>query len=244
MALSGTDWGWTSDLLRKVYQTSLLRGATYAGGGWLPWLSASSVDTLDQAQNRNFKVITGQLASTPNKALRVEVGFQSFGCLQDRATAVALKRLLRLDPVTHPRASQADSVDTRRFKGGADGRSKGKEVVSRVGGGLDTHVQLPLPAPTSAPWTWGKGCWTVSLSLRGGSSPNDPPARKLADALDTIRPYGQLRTVIYTDGSAVCGVKHGGSSAVVTSGDPGNPTFLDVRHQCEPEMWGLWLALD
>jgi hypothetical protein len=37
MALSVTDLGWTSDLLRKVYQTSLLSGATYAGGGWLPW---------------------------------------------------------------------------------------------------------------------------------------------------------------------------------------------------------------
>jgi ribonuclease HI len=50
----------------------------------------------------------------------------------------------------------------------------------------------------------------------------------------------------------VGGVKRGGSSAVVTSGDPGNPTFLDVRHQFGPEhttslefeMWGLWLALD
>jgi ribonuclease HI len=50
----------------------------------------------------------------------------------------------------------------------------------------------------------------------------------------------------------VGGVKRGGSSAVVTSGDPGNPTFLDVRHQYGPEhttffkveMWGLWLALD
>jgi hypothetical protein len=52
--LSGADWGWTSDLLRKVYQTSLLSGATYAGGGWLPWLSASSVDTLNRAQNRNL----------------------------------------------------------------------------------------------------------------------------------------------------------------------------------------------
>jgi ribonuclease HI len=50
----------------------------------------------------------------------------------------------------------------------------------------------------------------------------------------------------------VGGVKSGGSSAVVTSGNPGKPTFLDVRHQCGPEytnsleveMWGLWLALD
>jgi hypothetical protein len=81
--LSGTDWDWTSNLLRKVYQTSLLSGATYAGGGWLPWLSATSVDTLDRAQNCNLRVITGQLASTPNKALRVEAGFQSFGCLRD-----------------------------------------------------------------------------------------------------------------------------------------------------------------
>jgi hypothetical protein len=93
---------------------------------------------------------------------------------------------------------------------------------------------------------------TVSLSLRDDSGPNDPPARKLAGVLDTIRYYGQLRTVIYTDGSAVGGVKRGGSSAVVTSGDPGNSTFLDVRHQCRPEyktsleveMRGLRLALD
>jgi hypothetical protein len=156
------------------------------------------VDTLNRAQNRNLRVITRQLALTPKEALRVEAGVQSFGCLQDRAAAVELKRLLRIDPAAHPRAAQADSAVTRQFKGGTDGRSKGKEVVSRVGGGLDTHERLPLPAPTSAPWEWRNGCWTVFLFLRGGSSPNDPPARKLADALDTIRYYRQLRTVIYT----------------------------------------------
>jgi ribonuclease HI len=50
----------------------------------------------------------------------------------------------------------------------------------------------------------------------------------------------------------VGGVKRGGSSAVVTSGNPDNPTFLNVRHQHRPEyttsleveMWGLWLALE
>jgi hypothetical protein len=132
-ALSGTDWGWNGYLLWKVYQTSLLSGTTYAGGGWLPGLSATSVDMLDWAQNRNLRVITGQLASTPNEALRVEAGVQSFGCLQDRAAAVALERLLRLNPAAHARAPQADSGVTRRFKGGADGRSKGKEVISPVG---------------------------------------------------------------------------------------------------------------
>jgi hypothetical protein len=113
MALSGSDWGWSTDLLRKVYQTSLLSRATYAGGGWLPWLSATSVETLDRAQKRCLRIITGQLALTPTDPLRVEAGFQSFGCLRDRAAAAALERSLRLDPVTHPRAAQAQSGVTR-----------------------------------------------------------------------------------------------------------------------------------
>jgi hypothetical protein len=64
---------------------------------------------LDWAQNRNLRVITKQLASTPNEALRVEAGVQSFGYLRDHAAAVALERLLRLNPAAHPRAAQADS---------------------------------------------------------------------------------------------------------------------------------------
>jgi hypothetical protein len=151
-ALSGSDWGWSSDLLRKVYQTSLLSRATYAGGGWLPWLSASTVEMLDRAQNCNLRIITGQLASTPTNALRVAAGFQSFGCLRDQATAAALKRSLRLNPATHLRAVQADSGVTRQFKRDADALSLGKEVVGSVGGGLDALGCLPLPAPTYAPW--------------------------------------------------------------------------------------------
>jgi hypothetical protein len=82
--LSGSDWGRSSHLLWKVYQTSLLSGATYAGGGWLPWLSASSVEMLVWAQNRNLRIVTGQLASTPTDALMVEAGFQSFGFFETK----------------------------------------------------------------------------------------------------------------------------------------------------------------
>jgi hypothetical protein len=67
------------------------------------------METLDRAQNRCLRIITGQLASTPTDALRVKAGFQSFGCLRDRAAAAALERSLRLDPATHPRAAQAES---------------------------------------------------------------------------------------------------------------------------------------
>jgi hypothetical protein len=92
---------------------------------------------FDRAQNRNLRIITGQLALTPTNALRVEAGFQSFGCLRDQAAAAALERLLRLDPATHPRAVQANSGVTRQFKRGTDARLLGKEVVGHVGRGLD-----------------------------------------------------------------------------------------------------------
>jgi hypothetical protein len=122
----------------------------------------------------------------------------------------------------------------------------------RQGGRGPCGWRAGCPRTTPPSCSHQRGGWTVSLSLRGGSGPEDPLARKLADALDTIWRYDQLRTVIYTGGSAVGGVKHGGSLALVTSGDPGNPTFLDVRYQFGPEhttsleveMWGLWLALD
>jgi hypothetical protein len=51
----------------------------------------------------------------------------------------------------------------------------------------------------------GVGLSLYPLEVAGAQM--TPPARKLADALDTIRQYRQLRTVIYTDGSAAGGVK-------------------------------------
>jgi hypothetical protein len=97
------------------------------------------VDTLNQAQNRNLKVITGQLATTPNEVLKVEAGVQSFGCLRDQAAAIALERSLRLKLAADPRAAQAESGVIRRFKRGTGGRTMGRKVISHVGGGLDTH---------------------------------------------------------------------------------------------------------
>jgi hypothetical protein len=65
-------------MVLHVSRLSLMSN-TYAGGGWLPWLSTSNVDTLNRTQNRNLRIITGQLASTTTDALRVEAGFQSLG---------------------------------------------------------------------------------------------------------------------------------------------------------------------
>jgi hypothetical protein len=47
--------------------------------------------------------------------------------------------------------------------------------------------------------------------------------------------YTSIHLYIYTDGSAEDGIERGGSSAVVTVGDCGNSTFLDVRRQYRTE---------
>jgi hypothetical protein len=149
-------------LPKKVYQTSILSGATYAGGEWLPWLSATSVDTLNCAQNRNVRFITGQLASTPNEALRLKAGVQSFGYLRDRAAAVELERLLRLDQAAHPRAAQVELGFTWRFKRGTDGPTTRRENISREGGGwIPTNNSLSL-LPHLPPRTGERG---IGLSL-------------------------------------------------------------------------------
>jgi hypothetical protein len=81
-----------------------------------------------------------------------------------------------------------------------------------VGGGWIATDNSPYLPPHLPPRIRERGVG-LSLSLRGGSGPNDPPARKFADALDSVRNYGQLQTVIYTDGSAVGGLKRGGGVA-------------------------------
>ena len=214
-AVSGREWGWHAPSLRRVYQALFLSKVRYGAAAWQPWLSDTSVSVLDRAQNRCLRAITGQYASTPVEALRLETGFPSIGCARRREAAVALERSLRL-PSSSLRAKVA-SVDVRhRLKIRSSWRELAKEVVRSVD--LDGHQRLPLPPPTSAPWLWGTGRWSVSLSLRAGNSCTNSPEARLADATDTIRSYGQLDFVIYTDGSAEGGVRRGGSSAVVTRG--------------------------
>ena len=79
----------------------------------------------------------------------------------------------------------------------------------------------------------------------------DPPDKLLADALATVRAYGRLDAVFYTDGSVKGGVENGGSAVVESVGEVDSPTFLEERSQSGPkyassfetESWALWLCI-
>ena len=143
-----------------------------------------------------------------------------------RSAASAYEKSKRL-PAENPRAIVAESGVPYKWKRARGWRRQAKEVVSNLG--LSGFPRLPFPPPTTAPWVERNDDWEISLGLRDGSNRNDPPDRLLQDALATVRAYDPLDGVFYTDGSVEGGFGHGGSAMVETSGDPGQPHFLEER---------------
>lgn len=227
-ALSGREWGWRGDHLRTIFHAVLSSVLHYGSAGWQPWLSDSAVGTLDRAQNKCLRLITGQHATTPIEALRCEAGVPSVRTSLRRRAALALEKSLRLQP-TNPRRALLLSSIAHRTKRRSSLREVARELVRSVG--LEAEDRLAFPPVTTAPWRWGNTGWSVSLTLRGGSCKSDSEATKLADTVDTIRSLGQFDFIICTDGSAEGGVHCGGSAAVVFSGQVDHMVEVAVRRQ-------------
>ena len=229
-ALAGSDWGWRRDLLKRVYKSTILSGTDYCAAGWQPWLSPAGVKKLTQAQGRCLRAITGQLSTSPEESPRLEVGVPSIATSVRRSAASAYEKAKRL-PASNPRAAAAESGVPYKWRRSRGWRKVAQEVVSDLG--LEGYPRLQLPPPTVAPWEEGLELG-VHLRLRGGGRRTDPPDILLEDALTTIRAFGRLDSVFYTDGSVEGGVENGASAVVETVGDPGHPTFLEEWSQRGP----------
>ena len=230
-ALAGSDWGWRRDLLLKVFKSTVQSSPDYCAAGWQPWLSDAGKKLLSQAQNRCLRAITGQYSSSPEEAPRLETNIPSVSTSIRRSAAIAYEKAKRL-PASNPRAAVTESRVPYKWKRERGWRKVASVAVSALS--LEDFPRLPLPPPTTAPWLGGRGEWEINLHLRGGSRKSDPPDRVLRDALDTIRAYGPLEAVFYTDGSVQSGSDHGGSSMVMTTGDPEQPNFLEERSRAGP----------
>ena len=214
-AVSGREWGWHRDQLRRIYLAVLSSVLHYCSAGWQPWLSDSGVALLDRAQNKCLRLITGQHATTPIEALRMEAGVPAVRTTLRRKAALAYEKSLRLQPANPRRRALSSSV-AHRTKRRSSLREVATELVDSVG--LNAEDRLAFPPVTTAPWRWGNTGWSVHLSLKGGSCRTDSEAAKLADTVDSIRSLGQFDLIICTDGSAEDGVHRGGSAAVVFRG--------------------------
>ena len=66
----------------------------YVGPAWQPSLSGANLSCLDRLQNRSLRIITGQIASTPLKALGQEAEVQSYPTCSKRINVKAKEKAL------------------------------------------------------------------------------------------------------------------------------------------------------
>ena len=67
----------------------------YVPPAWQSWLSNTNLSCLDRLQNRSFRLITGQLVSTPLQALRLEADVQSYPTSSNRLILKAKEKAPR-----------------------------------------------------------------------------------------------------------------------------------------------------
>ena len=138
--------------------------------------------------------------------------------------AVALEKSLRLPP-TNPRYQIATRQVQKRLK-----RENWRESASqrRRATVIQDEPVDKFPPPTTAPWEWGTGSWTVCLGLLRGSTRNHSEEIRREDAQATILSYRPLDRIIFTDGSVLNGTDEGGAAAVIYRFDPGaSPALID-----------------
>jgi ribonuclease HI len=233
-ALANSKWGWQKDNMARVYQTLCCSVMSYCAAAWQPWLSATTMEKLERCQNRALRIITGQTLTTPLEALRCEAGVQSFCTTSKQLVAKAMEKSLRL-PKENPRRGIMEKEVRHRHKGRSSLRVIGRGLLGN--GSVRGCQRQELCLPQKPPWTSGTDRRYVCYpELLGRSQKSVAEEQLKQDTMVTIRERcGGCRIIIYTDGSAAEGFRKGGSAAVVTTGEPGDPTVLDrIRQKGRP----------
>ena len=216
--LGNTGWGWKKRPMRSVYMATQRSILDYASPAWQPSIARTQMDRLERAQNQALCRITGQTASSPVEALRIEAGLPSYETTSRQLIATSREKAFRRPP-NHPRRLALEGEQRHRLCRDS-WRENSKKLEASLPEGLTPRETLA--GPTEYLWTANPRKWTVSSTLVGGNRTDN--AR--TDAIRVIR-ESEAQWVIYTDESASEGTHFGGSAMVVTEGDPENPVTID-----------------
>ena len=153
-SLTSKKWGWKKKSMKKVYTTMQRSVMDYAAASWQPWLSKSQFGKLEKAQNSSLRIMSGQYASTPLEALRLETGIESYETTSKRLTAKAYEKARRLEE-THPRHEALNNnAAPHRSKRRSSWRQEAEKINSSLP--LADLEREPLPDRVQRPWTSSK----------------------------------------------------------------------------------------
>ena len=254
--LASKEWGWRKKHLRQVYITTQRTVLDYAASAWQPWLSNTSMNKLETAQNAALRLVTGQYRSTPVEALRKEAGVESYKVHSKKILTTASEKADRLDS-NHPKylAKNPPSPPTHRSKV----RSSWRREVNMLEGELPSTgaAKQKIPSPFSQPWanpdSPRKGSWTIfrdipemppqhedQQSIVGpsifstwanttpwNSEHHDTGNKAIVEQIVRKLDSYDINTTIYTDGSCTSGISDGGPAVIITTGTARNPVEIE-----------------
>ena len=155
-AVGNTKWGWQKQQLRQLFYAYVRSKVDYCGPGWQPWLSQTGIKTLQSAQNKALRVVTGQLRSCPIEALHYETGVERYETRIKRTTLKSVEMAKRLPP-DHPRAAALASAIPPR---------NARRSWARLGAELSDNF-IPPEAENRAPIThYHKPPWSSMNSVQ------------------------------------------------------------------------------
>ena len=216
MALAGKSWGcgWDRDSMIRVYKALVESVVWYGAAGWLPWITKTGFDRLEEAQRAALRIVTGLIKSTPSEAIYLETGVDPIKVEAKRRALTAYEKSMRLDPL-NPRRETCERFSRKRLES-----NKGWREQAR----LECSTMLPWPrrgleVKRSCPWA-GVNDSGVSLceNLVEKVSKEDTEEKRRLVAQTKMEAHGRTDMVIFTDGSVEGGVDNRGSAAVARHG--------------------------
>ena len=145
-ALAGKDCGILAIDLSQLYKAYAKPGGRYALEIWRPFLSKTALQTLETANNRAARLITGTLPGTPSAAAVIEANLTPIRIKVEEKAALLLDRYSRFPddhlkeltaPAPRSRLKPRDEESHR-----LDWRSTARRLLNEVpeGGNLFEHI--------------------------------------------------------------------------------------------------------
>ena len=84
-AVANSEWGWRKKELTKIYNAQVRPVMDYGAAAWQPWICDTNVKSLERANQKALRMVTGQSVGTPVEAIRAEAGVPSYATEEEIA---------------------------------------------------------------------------------------------------------------------------------------------------------------
>ena len=213
--LASRSWGWKKHNLRRIYIAMHRSIMDFAAPAWQPWLSPTSFDSLERAQNKCLKIITGVYQGSNLECRRIEADIPSYKTHSSQLIAMSYEKGMRL-PNGHPkRDAIGNSPVPHRIKTRSSFREQGLKLSNSLP--TSNAPRRPITIHFPEPWKQCDRNWSVHTNQ---DIKTDLPALK--SRVENLN----ADIVVYTDGSCTGGTSDGGAAAIITNGPYDQPNKI------------------